>query len=56
MDQRPGSVTLSVLAAADPHPVQLEVLVTVSPSECAALVEPLAFHVIPVKLVAVTPV
>ncbi len=55
-DHKPGSVTLSVLAAGDPHPVQLEVLVTVAPPLCAARVEPLTALVIPVKLVAVTPV
>ena len=55
-DHKPGSVTLSVLAAAEPHPVQLDVLVIVAAALWAALVEPLAFLVIPVKLVAVTPV
>ncbi len=30
---KPGSVTLSVLAAGDPQPVQLDVLVTVAPLE-----------------------
>ena len=41
-DHSPGSVTLSVLAAGDPHPVQLEVLVTVAPFKCEDLVDPLA--------------
>ena len=55
-DHRPGSVTESVLAAADPHPVQLDVLVTVAPLEWAALLEPLAPLVIPVKSFPDTPV
>ena len=45
-----------MLAAADPHPVQLDVLVTVAPLLWEALAVPLTFLVIPVKLVAVTPV
>jgi len=56
MDQSPGSVTLSVLAAAEPHPVQLDVFVIVAPPLCAARVEPHTALTIPVKLVAVTPV
>ena len=55
-DHRPGPVTESVFAAADPHPVQLYVLVTVAPSLCAALVDPRAALVIPVKLFPVIPV
>ena len=31
---RPGSVTLSVLAAGEPHPVNEDVLVTVAPFKC----------------------
>ena len=45
-----------MLAAADPHPVQLDVLVTVAPLLCAALVDPLAALVMPVKLLPETPV
>ncbi len=45
-----------MLAAAEPHPVQLDVLVIVAPPLCADRVEPLTALVIPVKLVAVTPV
>ena len=55
-DHRPGSVTESVLAAGDPQPVKLVVLVTVTPVLCAALVVPLAALVIPVNLFPVTPV
>ena len=55
-DHSPGSVTESVLAAADPQPVQLEVLVTVAPFKCEDLVDPLAALVIPVNLLPVIPV
>ena len=55
-DHRPGSITWSVLAAAEPQPVQLDELVTVSPLLCAARVDPLAALVIPVKSLPDTPV
>ena len=55
-DHKPGSVTESVLAAADPHPVQLDVLVTVAPFKCEDLVDTLAAQVIPVNLLPVIPV
>ena len=55
-DHKPGSVTLSVLAAGDPHPVQEDVLVTVAPLECDDLVEPLTALVIPVNFEPVIPV
>ena len=45
-----------MLAAAEPHPVQLDELVTVSPLLCAARVDPLAALVIPVKSLPDTPV
>ncbi len=45
-----------MLAAADPQPVKLDVLVTVAPLLCAALVDPLAALVIPVNLFPVIPV
>jgi len=45
-----------VLAAADPHPVQLDVLVTVAPFKCEDRVDPLAALVIPVNLFPVIPV
>ena len=55
-DHRPGSVTLSVLAAGDPHPVKLDELVTVAPFKCDDLVEPRAALVIPVNLFPEIPV
>ena len=55
-DHRPGSATLSVVAAGDPHPVQLDVLVTVAPFKCDHLVEPRAALVIPVNFDPVIPV
>ena len=55
-DHNPGSVTESVLAAGDPHPVKEDVSVTVTPLLWAALVVPLAALVIPVILFPLTPV
>ena len=45
-----------MLAAADPHPVQLDVLVTVAPLLCVAAVVPLAALPIPVNLSPLIPV
>jgi len=45
-----------VLAAGDPQPVKDDVLVTVAPLLCAALVVALAALVMPVSLLAVIPV
>ena len=55
-DHRPGSVTLSVLAAGDPHPVKLEALVTALRELHACLVEFKTPLVIPVRLLPVIPV
>ena len=55
-DHNPGSVTLSVLAAGDPHPVKLDELVTVAPLECVVAVDPLAPLPMPVNLFPEIPV
>ena len=55
-DHKPGSVTESVFAAADPQPVHEDVLVTVAPFKCVVAVVPLAPLPIPVNLVPLIPV
>ncbi len=55
-DHKPGSRDTSAAEAASPQSTKSAALVTTAASACAALVEPFAALVIPVKSFAETPV